>query len=119
MNPEPTFQLHITVHNNNVGLLLDVEMLTTLLPETFTNLPSIAIYQNLNFRYNCLEMPNILAAVAMGAITVYGALYAILVYTQDAREPPVVTSSIPFIGSMISLARKKTKYYVELKYETK
>jgi hypothetical protein len=61
-------------------------------------------------------MPNILAAVAMGAITIYGFLYSTLLYTQDANEPPLVTTAFPFIGSMIGLARKKSKYYVELKY---
>lgn len=61
-------------------------------------------------------MPSVVAAVAIGAITIYGFLYSILFSTQDAREPPLVTTFFPFIGPMISLGRKKTRYYVELKY---
>jgi hypothetical protein len=61
-------------------------------------------------------MPSTLAVIATGAIAIYGFLYLILHYTQDAKEPPPVSTSFPFIGTMIGLLRKKSKYYVELRY---
>ena len=61
-------------------------------------------------------MPSTLAVVATGAIVIYGFLHLLLYYTQDAREPPPVSTSLPFIGTLISLTRKKSKYYVELRY---
>lgn len=60
-------------------------------------------------------MSGTLAAVATGVIAIYGFLYLLLHYTQDAREPPPVSTTLPFIGTMVGLARKKSKYYVELR----
>jgi phosphate/sulfate permease len=57
-----------------------------------------------------------LAAALTVAAVLYGALHVLLNATHDAREPPPISSSIPFIGSMIGLARKKSKYYTELRY---
>lgn len=58
-------------------------------------------------------MPNVVAAVATGAIAIYGLLHLFLHYTQDAREPPLISSSFPFVGIIFGLATKKNKYYVE------
>ncbi|KAF2179610.1 cytochrome P450 [Zopfia rhizophila CBS 207.26] len=49
------------------------------------------------------------------AIAIYGSLHLLLHATQDAREPPPVPTSIPFISSMIGLSKKKSKYYTELR----
>lgn len=61
-------------------------------------------------------MPSTLAILATGVIAIYGFLQLLLHYTQDAREPPPIATAFPFFGSMIGLARKKTKFYVELMY---
>ncbi|KAF7950961.1 uncharacterized protein EAE97_002513 [Botrytis byssoidea] len=60
-------------------------------------------------------MPSTLAIVATGVIAVYGFLHALLHYTQDESEPPLISTSLPFIGTMIQLSRKKTKFYIELR----
>lgn len=61
-------------------------------------------------------MTNVIATVATGAIAVYGVLHLFLHYTQDAREPPLVTTLFPFIGTLVGLSRKKNKYYTETRY---
>lgn len=33
---------------------------------------------------------------------------------SDPKEPPVVSSKIPFLGHVIGLIRKKSEYYVQL-----
>ncbi|KAF7895138.1 hypothetical protein EAF00_006952 [Botryotinia globosa] len=60
-------------------------------------------------------MPSTLAIVATGVIAVYGFLHALLHYTQDESEPPLISTSLPFIGTMIQLSRKKSKFYIELR----
>lgn len=61
-------------------------------------------------------MSNIIAVLATGVIAVYGGLQLILHYTQDAKEPPPAYTAVPFLGAMIGLLRKKSKFYVELRY---
>lgn len=60
-------------------------------------------------------MPSTLAIVATGVIAVYGFLHALLHYTQEESEPPLISTSLPFIGTMIQLSRKKSKFYIELR----
>ncbi|TVY90133.1 7-alpha-hydroxycholest-4-en-3-one 12-alpha-hydroxylase [Lachnellula willkommii] len=60
-------------------------------------------------------MPSTLAVVATGAFAIYGFLHLLLHYTQDAREPPPVATTLPFIGTAVGLPRKKNRYYVELR----
>ncbi|KAJ8069257.1 hypothetical protein OCU04_002921 [Sclerotinia nivalis] len=60
-------------------------------------------------------MPSTFALVATAVITIYGSLYVLLHYTQDANEPPPISTSLPFIGTVIQLSRKKTKFYIELR----
>ncbi|KAF4630698.1 hypothetical protein G7Y89_g7435 [Cudoniella acicularis] len=49
------------------------------------------------------------------AVAIAGGLHLLLHYTQDAKEPPTVSTFLPFFGPMIGLSRKKSKYYVELR----
>jgi hypothetical protein len=49
---------------------------------------------------------------------VYVALQLLLHYTQDPREPLPLERSIPFISPLIGMSRKKTKYYVMLRYSS-
>ncbi|KAH8721505.1 cytochrome P450 [Phaeosphaeriaceae sp. PMI808] len=58
--------------------------------------------------------PAVAVVVTVAAI-LYGALHVLLHATQDAREPPPMPSSLPFLGSMIGLSKKKSRYYTELK----
>jgi len=61
-------------------------------------------------------MPGLLASAATGAVAVFGLLHLLLHWIHDAREPPVAPTSIPFFGHMIGMARKKNRYYVELRF---
>jgi hypothetical protein len=60
-------------------------------------------------------MLDIFAMVAAGAIAVVSFLHIFVHYSQNPNEPPLVAYSLPFIGPMIGLTRKKTRYYVELR----
>ncbi|KAI9649219.1 hypothetical protein NHQ30_001787 [Ciborinia camelliae] len=60
-------------------------------------------------------MPSTIALVATGMIAIYGFLHVLLHYTQDTSEPRPVSTSLPFLGTIIQLSRKKTKFYVELR----
>jgi hypothetical protein len=46
----------------------------------------------------------------------YIGLSLLLHLTQDPQEPPVVDTILPFLSPMLGMVRKKTKYYVELRY---
>jgi hypothetical protein len=46
----------------------------------------------------------------------YIGLSLLLYLTQDPQEPPVVDTILPFLSPMLGMIRKKTKYYVELRY---
>jgi len=61
-------------------------------------------------------MPGAVALIATVAIIIAGGLHLLLNSTQDAREPPMTSNYFPFIGPMIQLSKKKTKYYVGLRY---
>ena len=36
---------------------------------------------------------------------------------MDPKEPSLVTPMIPFIGHLIGLMRKRSQYYVDLRYQ--
>lgn len=73
-----------------------------------------------NYRFAIVNMsgsiPTALATGITIAAAIYGALHLFLHATHDAREPPPVPNSIPFISSMIGLLKKKSRYYTELRY---
>lgn len=52
-----------------------------------------------------------LLAVGLGAVF----LVRMVSTTQDAREPPIISASIPYIGHVIGLMRSKFNYYVQLR----
>ena len=52
-----------------------------------------------------------IAALVMGA---YYAFKRIIDRGGDPPEPPLVTSSIPFVGHILGMIKKKADYYVEL-----
>ena len=55
----------------------------------------------------------VLTGVCVGT---YLILARVVASSQDAREPPLVTSSVPFVGHVIGLMRSKFNYYVQLRY---
>jgi hypothetical protein len=55
----------------------------------------------------------IFAAALTFAAAIYGALHVFLHITQSTKEPPPAPGLVPFIGPMIGLSRKKSKYYTE------
>jgi hypothetical protein len=63
-------------------------------------------------------MPSSYSIVAGVAVAAYAFLQCLLKYTQDAREPPALATSIPFISPIIGMMRKKTKFYIQLRYAT-
>ncbi len=54
----------------------------------------------------------VLAAVCIGA---YYALAHFLGMKQDPREPPLLPTTIPYVGHAIGLMRHKYNYYVQLR----
>jgi hypothetical protein len=66
------------------------------------------------FKHSTL-MPDTLATVAISAITLFGLLHLCLRWVHDDKEPPIAPTSIPFIGHLIGLTKKKSRYYVELR----
>jgi hypothetical protein len=58
----------------------------------------------------------VLAAACTIVAATYGALHVLLNATQDAKEPPTVPALVPFVSPMIGLSKKKSKYYIELRY---
>ncbi|KAF2198497.1 cytochrome P450 [Delitschia confertaspora ATCC 74209] len=59
-------------------------------------------------------MSNLTATVISGFMVLYGFFQLLLRYTQDPREPLPVATSVPFLGPIIGLTRKRHRYYVEL-----
>jgi hypothetical protein len=55
-------------------------------------------------------------AIAGTAIAIYVSFQLLLHFTQDKREPPSLATTIPFLSPIIGMSRKKTKYYIELRY---
>ena len=48
-------------------------------------------------------------------------LYFVLEYFMgiklDPKEPPLISSTIPYVGHIIGLIRTGTRYYAKLRYE--
>ena len=47
---------------------------------------------------------------------VYAVLHLFLYATQSKSEPFVLSAKIPFLESAVAMGRKKTQYFVELRY---
>jgi hypothetical protein len=55
--------------------------------------------------------------VVVGACAaIYASLRLLLHYTQDPREPRPLETLIPFVSPVIGMMRKKTNFYVLLRY---
>lgn len=61
-------------------------------------------------------MSNVVALLATGIVAIYGGLQFLLHFTQDAKELAPVCTAVPFFSAIMGLMRKKSKFYVELRY---
>jgi len=59
-------------------------------------------------------IPNFIAAVA-GLAASYVFVWALLWFTQDAREPPIVENAVPFLSPIITMVRKWTDVHEYLR----
>lgn len=60
------------------------------------------------------KMAFMILLISASAAT-YLFLHFLLIFTQDAREPQVLVSVIPFLSPLFGM-RKKTKFYIGLRY---
>ena len=60
-----------------------------------------------------ISQPALLMLLAVSLASVF--LVRMFSTTQDAREPPLISASIPYIGHVIGLMRSKFNYYVQLR----
>lgn len=61
------------------------------------------------------KMNLILLLILVFLVAVCYAVSHILEARHDAREPPTLPSSIPVVGHVIGMLRKKARYYVQLR----
>lgn len=57
-------------------------------------------------------------AVLVGAVVTYIFLWALQHLTQNANEPPVVSSCIPFLGPILGMAKHKDRFHRHLRDTT-
>jgi hypothetical protein len=72
-------------------------------------------YFSLFYTMDGLSQNTALALIAIG-IGTYFALSHFLGTNLDAREPPLASTAIPYIGHVIGMMRSKFNYYVKLRY---
>lgn len=60
-------------------------------------------------------MASALVGALVGAVVTYVFLWALQHFTQHANEPPVVSSSIPFLGPILGMARHKGRFHCHLR----
>ena len=61
-------------------------------------------------------MPFIFTVGAAVAIITYLSLQLLLYATQDAREPRLAESQLPFLDSVVGIAKQRAEYLVGLRY---
>ena len=61
------------------------------------------------------DMSPILLTILGGLAALYILLRSLLTFTQDAREPPVLETTIPFVSPIIGM-RKKARFYIDLRH---
>lgn len=60
-------------------------------------------------------MSSNLTVIATGVIAFYSFLHVLLQYTQHAKKPPAIETSLPFVGTAIQFSGKKNRFYIELR----
>lgn len=58
-----------------------------------------------------LDMAVLLVPLLGIVATTYVFLRLLLHFTQDAKEPPAIATSIPFIGPILGMIIKRTHFY--------
>jgi hypothetical protein len=61
-------------------------------------------------------MPSVAVALIGTLGAAYAFLFALLHFTQDPREPPVVEAAIPFLSPLKGQLSGMQKYFVALRY---
>lgn len=60
-------------------------------------------------------MKSILVGLLVGLAVTYAFIRALLQLTQLANEPPAVSTSIPFIGPILEMARHKSRFHMHVR----
>lgn len=60
-------------------------------------------------------MSSTLIAGLVGLAATYVFIRALLHFTQVANEPPAVSTSLPFIGPIIAMARQKSRFHTHVR----
>lgn len=60
-------------------------------------------------------MTSIVAAAATFLVALYAFCWTLLHLTQDAKEPPLIESSIPFLSPIIGMIKHKTRFHSYLR----
>ena len=60
-------------------------------------------------------MPSVVVIVFGVFTAIYVFLRLILHLTQDAREPPPILTSVPFIGPLVGMLREKSNFHLRLR----
>lgn len=60
-------------------------------------------------------MPLILTVIAVIIVVIYISLQVLIHITQDAREPRLVETRLPFLDPLIAFAKQRAGYLVGLR----
>lgn len=60
-------------------------------------------------------MISLLSVLVVGAAGIYVLFWALLHLSQDKREPETVDDAVPFLGPILSMASKGSKYHPYLR----
>ena len=80
----------------------------------WVNEPDISSSRDFPHCITSIKMASFIILAISGAFATYLFLHFLLSFTQDAREPPVLASEIPFLSPLIGM-RKKAKFYIDLR----
>lgn len=95
---------------------------------SWTTVLSLASYLEalmIYFHYSELQhinaiavMKTILVGALVGLAVTYAFIRALLQLTQLSNEPPAVSTSIPFIGPILEMARHKSRFHTHVRNKT-
>lgn len=67
-------------------------------------------------RVNFAVLHAVLVTGAAGLVATYVFLWALLHLTQDVREPPLLSTAIPFLSPVIGAVRWSMECYTHMRY---
>jgi hypothetical protein len=59
---------------------------------------------------------SLLATTVGGLAATYVFFWALLQFTQDANEPPLVLTAVPFLSPIVGIVRRSMDFYVYMRY---